>query len=53
MMHIKSINLKLQLIDLLIEERNKGTCPFGEWPSVTLLREMRDDYLSIKEKQNG
>ena len=52
-MNIKSINLKLQLIDLLIEERNRGVCPFGEWPSVTLLREMKADYLSIKEKQNG
>lgn len=52
-MNIKSINLKLQLIDLLIEERNRYKCPVGEWPSVTLLREMKKDYLSIKEQQNG
>lgn len=52
-MNIKSINLKLQLIDQLITERNRDRCPVGEWPSVTLLREMRADYLSIKEKQNG
>lgn len=48
-MHIKNINLKLQLIDLLLDERNRSVCPVGEWPSVTLLREMKEDYISIKE----
>lgn len=45
--------LRIKALDIAIETLNRPKCPVGEWPTVKVLREIRDEIVKELEARNG